>query len=219
MQQQQINQIDYEYNDFSTKPDPPHQPMYLDKIISTISSLGDGAKVLDAGCGDGNFAQNVSQFGYDVFGIDLSDSGIKIAKERGCGNFHYGSLYDPLCSPFGIEYFDCIYSVEVIEHLYSPKIFSERLFSAVKPGGLVIITTPYWGYLKNVVLSVSGRMDNSLTALWEGGHIKHFSRKTLSSLFKGSGFEEVSFRGAGAGLRAYTPWLWNGMVMVFKRPL
>ena len=75
------------------------------------------------------------------------------------------------------------------------------------------MTTPYWGYLKNVLLAATGRLDRALTALWDGGHIKHWSYRTLRALFEEQPFEFVAFRGAGRRL----PYLWKGMIMVFKK--
>jgi len=75
-------------------------------------------------------------------------------------------------------------------------------------GGEIIISTPYHGYLKNVVLSVSGKMDNHFTANWGGGHIKFFSRKTLSTLLESEGFTVTDFRGCGR-----LPYLWKSMVI------
>jgi 2-polyprenyl-6-hydroxyphenyl methylase/3-demethylubiquinone-9 3-methyltransferase len=115
--------------------------------------------------------------------------------------------------------FEAIVCIEVIEHLYSPYTFARRAYDALSPGGTIVISTPYWGYLKNVALALSNRIDRSLTALWEGGHIKHFSRATLGRLFTDCGFEQAGFVGAGEGWRAHAPYLWNGMLMAFRRPL
>jgi len=92
---------------------------------------------------------------------------------------------------------------------------SDRAINTVlDAGGLLIVTTPYWGYLKNVALALTNRMDASLTALWDGGHIKHWSRKTLSTLLTEQSFEVIGFSGAGRRV----PYLWNSMVMVARKP-
>jgi 2-polyprenyl-6-hydroxyphenyl methylase/3-demethylubiquinone-9 3-methyltransferase len=57
----------------------------------------------------------------------------------------------------------------------------------LKPAGHFIVSTPYHGWLKNVVLALSGKMDNHFTALWDGGHIKFWSRETLSRLLRSKG--------------------------------
>ena len=152
--------------------------------------------VLDAGCGDGNLTASLAEHGYQMYGIDLSESGINIARRRSCGMFALASIYDDLRMPFpGVEYFAAIIAIDTIEHLYSPKIFARRSFEALQPGGILIVTVPYWGYLKNIVLALTNRLDYALTALWEVGHIKHWSRKTLTELMLEQSYEVVSFEG------------------------
>ena len=206
----------YTYDDFDLNPDPRHQPMYLDKVLRRLRSDGSIRRVLDAGCGDGNFAASLAEAGYEMFGLDMSRSGIRIASGRDIGTFRNASVYDDLTAPFaGVTTFDAIVAVEVVEHLYSPRIFVRQAFDALQPGGLLIVTTPYWGYVKNLGLALTNRMDTALTALWDGGHIKHWSRKTLSSLLVEQGFEVVGFDGAGRPI----PYLWNGMVMTGRKPV
>jgi 2-polyprenyl-6-hydroxyphenyl methylase/3-demethylubiquinone-9 3-methyltransferase len=74
----------------------------------------------------------------------------------------------------------------------------------LKPGGVIILTTPYHGYLKNLALSLLNAWDKHFTVDWEGGHIKFFSPKTLSAMLKEAGFGEIEFRGAGR-----LPYLWK----------
>ena len=149
-----------------------------------------------------------------MFGVDLSTGGIAKAKCRYPNiSFVEGSVYGDFTSICGVEAFDAIVAIEVIEHLYSPKQFVSRAYSALIPGGLLIITTPYWGYMKNILLAVSGRMDRALTALWEGGHIKHWSHKTLRCLLETRGFQYENFHGVGR-----LPYCWSGMVMIARKP-
>lgn len=206
------------YEDYTVNPDPSHRPMYLATALEFLRELPSGAAVLDAGCGGGDFSIGLAEAGFTCFGSDLNASGINHAETLGVGNFRVASLYDHLAEPFGRKYFDAIVAVEVIEHLYSPKTFVERAYEALPPGGLLVVTSPYWGWLKNIALAVTNRMDRALTALWEGGHIKHFSRATLTELMQRAGFVEVAFHGAGEGWRAHAPYLWVGMIMAFRKP-
>jgi 2-polyprenyl-6-hydroxyphenyl methylase/3-demethylubiquinone-9 3-methyltransferase len=205
----------YTYNDFHQLPDPPHQPLYLRTVLRYLRSDPQIVSVLDAGCGDGNFTASIAAAGYATYGLDLSESGIEIASTRGVGIFARGSIYEDLAAAFpGMTGFDAILAIEVMEHLYSPRDFVRRAFEALRPGGLFIVTTPYWGYLKNIALALTGRMDGALTALWDGGHIKHWSRTTLTSLLTQQSFDVIGF--AGAGRRP--PYLWNGMVLACRKP-
>lgn len=208
---------DYTYSPFDEAPDPSHRPLYLATVLKFLEPLPPGSAVLDAGCGGGDFSIGLDAAGYDVFGSDLSPTGIRHAQSLNVGKFVLSSIYDPLAVPFARETFDAIVSVEVIEHLYSPRGFAQNAMASLRPGGLLVVTTPYWGWLKKIVLAVTNRMDRSLTALWEGGHIKHFSRKTLTELMETAGFETVAFRGCSEGQRRLFPFLWNGMAMAFRK--
>jgi 2-polyprenyl-3-methyl-5-hydroxy-6-metoxy-1,4-benzoquinol methylase len=211
--------MNYDYPNFDGLPDPSHRPLYLSGVLQALRDLPQGANILDVGCGGGDFSVGLAEAGFTVFGSDLSESGIAKSQERGIGTFKLSSIYDPLAAPFGLDQFDAIVCIEVIEHLYSPATFAARSMEALKPGGVVAISTPYWGYLKNIVLAVTNRTDRALTAWWEGGHIKHFSRKTLTQLMLGAGFEVVSFKGCSQGFRAFFPGLWSGMLMTFRKPV
>jgi len=63
--------------------------------------------------------------------------------------------------------------------------------------GGAIVSTPYHGYLKNLALAVTGKMDAHFTALWDHGHIKFWSIPTLTTLLTEAGFENVRFRRVG----------------------
>ena len=213
------NRTNFIYADYKEYPDPSHRPMYLMNTLKYLRGDKDVINILDAGCGGGDFAEGLSLQGYLVCGLDLNASAIAAAQARGCGQFVVSSVYDRLANRFGVQTFDAVIAVEIIEHLYNPRLFVSRAKEALRPGGLFIITTPYWGYLKNLALAVTNRTDRALTALWDGGHIKHWSRKTLTALVTEQDFEFVGFEGCGEGVRAHVPYLWNGMLMAFRKPV
>ncbi len=109
--------------------------------------------------------------------------------------------------------FDTIISTEVIEHLYAPRKYLEFCKNVLlkNGGGEIVISTPYHGYLKNLVMAATGKMDNHFTVLWDGGHIKFWSRKTLTQLLEEFGFEVMQFKGSGR-----FPLLWKSMFIKAK---
>jgi hypothetical protein len=70
------------------------------------------------------------------------------------------------------------------------------------------LTTPYHGYLKNLLLAVTGKLDRHFTVLWDHGHIKFWSHKTMHEILTETGFTNIKFGGAGR-----IPWLWKSMVV------
>jgi 2-polyprenyl-3-methyl-5-hydroxy-6-metoxy-1,4-benzoquinol methylase len=109
--------------------------------------------------------------------------------------------------------FDLVVSTEVIEHLYAPRDWARACFASLKPGGRLICTTPYHGYLKNIMLSIFNKWDSHADPLWDGGHIKLWSRKSLGRLLTEVGLRELQFRGAGR-----FPYLWMAMAMSGEKP-
>jgi 2-polyprenyl-6-hydroxyphenyl methylase/3-demethylubiquinone-9 3-methyltransferase len=121
--------------------------------------------------------------------------------------------YADLLEQLGEAPFDLVVSTEVVEHLYSPREWAAGCYNALKPGGRLICTTPYHGYLKNLAISLAGRWDHHANPLWDGGHIKLWSRRTLSKLLRDAGFSNLRFQGAGRA-----PSLWMTMVICADRP-
>ena len=170
-------------------------------------------RVFDLGCGNGSIGAALHADGWDVTGVDPSSEGIRQAK------LHHpdlklatGSAYDDLAAQYGR--FPAIYSLEVVEHVYAPRAYASCLFDLLEPGGTAIISTPYHGYFKNLVIAVTGRMDAHFTALWDHGHIKFWSIRTLTELLEEAGFRDIRFLRAGR-----VPVLAKSMIAIARRPV
>ncbi len=170
-------------------------------------------KILDIGCGNGSLTQKLADLGHKVVAIDASSDGIKIAqKEFPNITFYNKSVYEDLSFLKEMK-FDFIVSSEVIEHLMYPKCLINKAFELLKPGGNFILTTPYHGYLKNLLLSVFNKWDDHFTVNWDGGHIKFFSEKTLIKMLNEEGFVSPKFKNAGR-----LPLIWKSIVCMSQKP-
>lgn len=199
-----------EYRDYGfTTGNPAHTFGYLQEPLMALLDKQKNQSILDLGCGNGYLATYLLKQGYNAYGTDASAEGIAIAKREYPDRFFLQDLSTgKLPTELQAVKFDTIISTEVIEHLYNPAGFIDFCKLCLPKGGELIISTPYHGYLKNLSLAVFNHWDKHLSPDWHGGHIKFWSRKTLSKLLTDKGFEVTDFKGCGR-----MPYFWKSMII------
>jgi len=109
-----------------------------------------GKRVLDVGCGTGNFANEVSKKGAKyVLGIDYAEEAIKIAEKN---NKKKNLKFKKLDVKELNEKFDVIVSIGTIEHMDEPIKIIKKLKSCLNKNGKIILTTPNWTNPRGYVL-------------------------------------------------------------------
>jgi 2-polyprenyl-3-methyl-5-hydroxy-6-metoxy-1,4-benzoquinol methylase len=188
-----------------------HTSDYLFPVVRRVIEQIHPTRIFEMGCGNGSAANLMSGYAA-VTAIDSSDSGVGFAR-KAFPQIHVevASVYDDLARSYGR--FPMVVSLEVVEHLYNPRLFAARLFDLLEPGGTAVISTPYHGYWKNLILAVSDRLDDHFTALWDGGHIKFWSVRTLGKLLSDAGFVGVRFVRVGR----WAP-IAKSMVAIARKP-
>lgn len=171
--------------------------------------------LVDLGCGNGTLTAKMAGLASVVVGIDSSLSGIQLARAE---NSEIRYVQHDLATPLPAELrasFDVALAAEVIEHLFLPRELFKRARESLRPGGHVVVSTPYHGWLKNVAIALCGKYDHHHRPGWDYGHIKFFSKRTLESLASECGFEVVAWKMVGR-----LPLLSKSMIMVAKmKPL
>ena len=154
-------------------------------------------RVFELGCGNGSTARMLAADGYSVVAVDPSATGIEIAKQSASDRlrFELGSTSEDLGARFGT--FPVVVSLEVIEHCPSAHEYMRAFRSVLAPGGIGIISTPYHGYLKNLLVVASGKFDHHFDPLWEGGHLKYFTQAKLEELFTKNDLRRHEFHRVG----------------------
>jgi SAM-dependent methyltransferase len=101
-----------------------------------------GRRVLDAGCGAGYGAAELSLAAASVLGIDSSEEAINYARQQyGAGNLHF-LVASAAQIPVRPQEFDLITAFELIEHLEDWRAFLCEMRRLLRPGGLFIVSTP-----------------------------------------------------------------------------
>jgi len=197
--------------------DTADQPWWNRVLIPPVLDLATLAdpcqRVLDVGCGNGYIAGLFADQGKAVVGVDPSESGVAAARQKHPdARFEVDLATDDLLQRLGEDPFDLVVSVEVAEHVYDADQWARACRNALRPGGVLVLTTPYHGYLKNLAIAATNRWDHHHTSLKTGDHIKFWSRKTMPTLLERNGLDVVAFRGAGR-----VAYLWQSMVVAARR--
>lgn len=189
-----------------------HSVRYLAAPILRALEDINAKHILDLGCGNGSITRILYENGYQLMGIDTSSSGIEHCRSLMPGaTFLEASVYDD-AEIIGSARFDTVIASEVIEHLYSPERLLRFASLALVENGFLLLTTPYHGYLKNLMLSIVNKWDSHWLSVLEGGHIKFWSVKTLTQLLSVSGFDVINIVGCGR-----LPYLWKSMLVIARK--
>jgi 2-polyprenyl-3-methyl-5-hydroxy-6-metoxy-1,4-benzoquinol methylase len=105
----------------------------------TVPSELDGKSFLDAGSGGGHFSERASKRGAKVISLDVGTNLLNQVRQRSSSGKVAASV---LALPFRNAVFDVVLCTEVIEHTPHPLSAVRELSHLVRPGGLLIITTP-----------------------------------------------------------------------------
>lgn len=105
----------------------------------TIKRLISKSKVLEVGCAEGSFLEMCNNLGHEATGLELNKNAVLNAKKKGL------SVYEMDLHQFANEkenYYDCVCSYQVLEHISNPKEFISSCVKILKPGGKLIFCVP-----------------------------------------------------------------------------
>lgn len=149
------------------------------KII--LSLIGTGRKVLDIGCYSGVVSSLIAKNGNDVYGVDLSEPSVELAKKKGIKAYVIDAEH---ILPFPADFFDTVFAGEIIEHIFDTDRVLEEIKRVLKPDGHLVLTTPNLASLGRRLLLFLGKNPLTETSLSDNaaGHIRYFIKETLFKL-------------------------------------
>ena len=199
----------------------PQRPRYGPRAIHThitrpvVQQLVNAKahSVLDLGCGNGWFTGALDRCGFDVTGVDNDEVVLRLARQfQPTLNLRQMDVMKPLDPNLAMR-FDAVVAIDLIDHVQMPRKMIETALAALKPGGLLAITSPFHGYVKNLLLALGGRFDSRWDPLLDHGRMKFFSRATLTALLTEFDLRDLHFETIGR-----IPTFARSMLMSVKTP-
>ncbi|MDR3698018.1 MAG: class I SAM-dependent methyltransferase [Candidatus Sulfopaludibacter sp.] len=157
-----------------------------DAVAAFARKLPDGARVLDAGAGEGQYRGHFARQRY--CGVDLA------VGDRSWNYSRLDALADLRALPFRSGAFDAAIHIVTIEHLCEPGEALREMARAMAPGAMLLIAAPHE---------------------WEVHQAPHdyfrYTRYGLAYLLEKAGFEICEMRAAGGYFRLLARRLLNGL--------
>lgn len=143
--------------------------------------------VLDIGCGTGDILLLLKEMGWDVYGTEIDENAISIARKNGLKNVTFAAVKD--INNFPNNFFDAVRLYHVIEHINDPNLCIKIIHKKLKKGGQLLITTP----------NIESPVAHFFKKWWSGvdapRHLFLFSSNTVRKLIENNEFfvEKVEF--------------------------
>src|SRR3989338_7170742 len=188
---------------------------FVERLAWFAPRVPRGAVLLDYGCGDGVMLAALAERGAllhpDSCGVDISQNAIRKAANRFPALRGLRAALDkPLPLAGGI--FDCVVASDVIEHVFDTDGMLREIHRLLKPGGILLLSCPYHGPLKDLVLLIGNQMDNHYRDPYSD-HIRYFSTKTLKRVLHNNHFVVRECGGVGR-----IPWIWTNSMVLAEKP-
>ena len=156
------------------KKDRPYTS-YPEKLINYLIlkyRLEKDRKILDLGCGRGDFLKIFLEYGMIGFGVDQSDQAKKLCPNA---EIKVSNIEETL--PYKENTFDYVFSKSVLEHFYYPEKIVNEIYRVLKPAGLVITMVPDWKSIYKMFYE-------------DYTHRTPFTKESLQNIYYINGFDD-----------------------------
>jgi 2-polyprenyl-3-methyl-5-hydroxy-6-metoxy-1,4-benzoquinol methylase len=144
------------------------------------------ARLLDVGCGNGEFLAAATRFGYQAKGIDISEGAVALACEKKLDAI----AGDFLTQEFG-DHYSLVTMWDVLEHLQNPFQFVSRARELLHEQGALVIKVPSYGSANFALLHAA--KSRSSVLLGAPDHVQYFTKESLSRLLHRAGFDHLTW--------------------------
>lgn len=150
------------------------------ELLKSFEPFRKTNRLLDVGCGVGDFLLVAKELGWDCLGIEFSQKAVEVCQKKGL-NVLQGSLASVSSQ---LPVFDVITSFEVIEHINTPREEVALIGHHLRKEGLLFLTTPNFNSLMRRLLG------HRYDAIVYPEHLSYFSPSSLLFLLESNGFQK-----------------------------
>lgn len=172
---------------YETKPDSYFSGARTDFVARL--PISHDAAILEVGCGTGAtgaLAKARGRAGRYV-GIELHEP--SAIKARDCLDDVLIGDVEHMALPFKPATFDALILSEVLEHLIDPWAVLENLSPLVRPGGIVLASSPNVSHWRVIAQLLRGRFDLTDRGVFDRTHMRWFTPATFTAMFERAGFK------------------------------
>jgi len=174
-----LNSYQYNKEYIGGRMKKPKLKNWHKRFLQLYKNLLNRMKILDIGCGTGEFLFELQKRGYEVWGVDFSKNAIETAQKYFALKNVYTMSFNEFFKKKDLPQFDIITFFEIIEHLDNPLEFIQNVKRLLKPNGKIILSTPW-----------RERLLPSLN-IWDypSFHLTRWNEKAISNFFQKINFE------------------------------
>lgn len=155
------------------------QPHFARRLGQLKLHFPDAGRILDFGCAAGYFLEMAKEKGWQIAGVELSQEMAERASQA------LGITVENSLSSVPQSNFDAVTLWEVIEHVPQPVEQLRQLFAQLRPGGVLMLSTPNNGHWQAI------RKPESWGVYRPPSHLIYFRESTLRSALERAGFEKI----------------------------
>jgi methionine biosynthesis protein MetW len=170
------------------------------RIDLAIRVVEPGTTLLDLGCSDGVLAEQLSHRFTETHGLDISETALAMARTRGVQTHQVNVDQEPI--PFADGYFSAITCLDLVEHVFEPRVLVAEIARVLAPGGSLYIAFPNMRYILHIKQLFAGRFPKTSgdTAYsYDGGHLHYYTPRDVRDLLASNGLTTTSEWGIVSG--------------------
>lgn len=153
-------------------------------------------KLLEVGCGEGNFLSLLNNEQQELWGIELNSDAAAQAKSK-FKNIFSGS-FESNFENLPKDYFDCIVFNDVLEHMYSPWDVIAACKKLLNTNGVIVSSIPNFRYISNLITEIvlKGEFEYKPGGgILDDTHIRFFTSKSIKRMYAEQGYSILKHEG------------------------